>query len=215
MPKSDELVYSGFDRDYMVATKITREKPANGAVSTSSVDLEFKHILAKLNVKINLSSEYIGRQELKVNELKINGLAEEGYYVGKTDLTGWAITDTRYARDIKKDCSLTAQTNYNGYYWIETLMFPQEAPCKVLGVKPTATDMDDMYLYINYHIGKENYEAYYDFASIWLPTTAQVGDKYTFSQGNEYNLTITVGPEPIKFTASVSAWDPIEGEISF
>ncbi|MBO4561755.1 MAG: fimbrillin family protein [Bacteroidaceae bacterium] len=213
VPKSKDLSYAGFDRDYMVATKITRVKPANGSVATSQVDLAFKHILAKLNVKIVLSESYIGRQELVVNELKINGLAEKGYYVGNTDLTGWTITNDRYARDIKEDYSLTDETtNYDGYYWLETLMFPQEATCKVVGVKPTATGMDDMYLYINYHIGNENYVAYYDFASIWMDTPA-VDGKFNFAQGNEYNLTITVGPEPIKFKASVSEWTTINGSV--
>ena len=206
VPKSQNLSYCGFERDYMVASKIEKTK-ANNAL-TGEVDLEFKHILAKLNIKIKLGDSYIGSQELVVNELKVNGLYEEGYYEGNTDLSGWNVDPTKkYARDINADYSLTdATTNYSEYYWLETLMFPQTATCKVKGIQPTATGMDDMYLYINYHIGTENYEAYYDFAAIWK-ANAEVNDTFSFAQGNEYNLTITVGPEPIQFDASVAAWD--------
>lgn len=206
VPKSQQLSYCGFNRDYMVASKIEKTK-ANNAL-TGKVDLEFKHILAKLNIKIKLGDSYIGSQELVVNELKVNGLYKQGYYVGNTDLSGWIVDpDEKYARDIDADYSLTDETtNYSEYYWLETLMFPQTATCKVKGIQPTATGMDDMYLYINYHIGTENYEAYYDFAAIWK-ANAEVNDTFSFAQGNEYNLTITVGPEPIKFTASVVAWD--------
>ncbi|MBO7436241.1 MAG: fimbrillin family protein [Bacteroidaceae bacterium] len=205
VPKSQNLSYCGFNRDYMVASKITKTKASNAL--TGEVDLEFKHILAKLNIKIKLGDSYIGSQELVVNELKVNGLYKQGYYVGQTDLSGWNIDENeKYARDIDADYSLTAQTNYSDYYWLETLMFPQTATCKVTGIQPTATGMDDMYLYINYHIGTENYEAYYDFAAIWKANAA-VNDTFSFAQGNEYNLTITVGPEPIQFDASVSAWD--------
>ena len=210
VPKSKNLSYYGFDRDYMVAGKITR--PINN-VLTGLVELEFKHVLAKLNIKIKLGDEYIGKQELTVNELKINGLAQKGYYEGASDLTGWTITNDRYYRDIKENLSLTDKTtNYSEYYWLETLMFPQTATCKKVGAQPTATDLSDMYLYVNYHIGEENFEVYYDFASIWM-STATVNGTFAFAQGNEYNLTITLGPEPIKFDASVVVWAPVNKEL--
>jgi hypothetical protein len=199
----------------MVATKITRVKE-NNVLPSQKVDFVFKHILAKLNVKIKLGDSYIGGQDLIVNELKINGLAQKGYYVGQTDLTGWTITSDRYARDIKKDYSLTdedATKNFSDYYWLETLMFPQTATCKKTVVQSTSNGMTDMYLYINYHIGTENYEVYSDFASIWMNTPA-VDGTFDFVQGNEYNLTITLGPEPIKFDASVVQWATTEKSAS-
>ena len=211
VPKAKTLSYAGFNKDYMVATKITRTK-TNNTLPTEKVDFVFKHILAKLNVKIKLGDSYIGKQELVVNDLKIANLAEKGYYVGNTDLTGWTITNDRYNRDILADYSLTANTNYSDYYWLETLMFPQTATCKKTEVQSTSDGMTDMYLYIHYHIGNENYEAYYDFASIWMATPA-VDGTFSFTQGNEYNLTITLGPEPIKFDASVTIWDTTNEDI--
>ena len=200
------LSYSGFDKDYMLATKST--------ATTSDVQLNFHHILAKLNVKIVKADSYKGKQELKINELKIAGLAKEGYYVYNTNFTtkGWETNDT-YARDINANYSLTdVTTNYNNCFWLETLMFPQTTKCKATTAQSTATALTDMYLYIKYQIGSETYEAYYDFAKIWGATVVNdnsgddVTNSYTFVQGNEYTLTLTVGPDPIHFAAQVTQW---------
>ena len=262
------LTYSGFKKDYMLAEKSTAR--------TSDVMLNFHHILAKLNVKIVKDASYKGKQELKINELKIDGLAKEGYYAYNTNFTtkGWTTSDT-YARDIAADYSLTATTNYSGNYWIETLMFPQTATCQKGGAQPTATALTDMYLYIKYSIGTEVFEAYYDLAYVFdktlvytaaeaithnaaltgalnavdplgsntdayntamTPATPKTstdvlsedeaaaynakltdavaandikvsGSGFTFNQGSEYNLTLTVGPDPIHFDAVVTAWN--------
>lgn len=200
------LTYSGFSKDYMLAAK--------NSARTSDVTLVFNHILAKLNVKIVKADTYKGKQELKVNELKIAGLAKEGYYEYNTNFTtdSWHATGT-YARDITADYSLTAQTNYSGCYWLETLMFPQTTTCSILGAQPTATAMNDMYLYIKYQIGSETYEAYYDFAAIWKEN-AQVNDTFSFAQGSEYTLTLTVGPDPIHFAAQVTQWAQVESSLT-
>ena len=235
VPQAD-LSYSGFNKDYMLAAKNNSR--------TSDVVLEFHHILAKLNVKILLSDTYKGKQELKINELKIDGLAKQGYFVYNTDFVtkGWTTNDT-YARDIAADYSLTAETNYSENYWIETLMFPQVANCKAGGAQPSAADLEDMYIYIKYQIGSEVYEAYYDLAYVFdntkapvpavlyteededIPEGKEVGDvkedaipggNYEFKQGSEYTLTLTVGPEPIHFDAKVTPWaDQDEEENSF
>lgn len=200
------LTYSGFNKDYMLAAK--------NSARISDVTLVFNHILAKLNVKIVKADTYKGKQELKVNELKIAGLAKEGYYEYNTNFTtdSWHATGT-YARDITADYSLTAQTNYSGCYWLETLMFPQTTTCSILGAQSTATAMNDMYLYIKYQIGSETYEAYYDFAAIWKEN-AQVNDTFSFAQGSEYTLTLTVGPDPIHFAAQVTQWAQVEKDLT-
>ena len=201
------LTYSGFSKDYMLAAK--------NSARTSDVTLVFNHILAKLNVKIVKAATYKGKQELKVNELKNAGLAKEGYYEYNTNFTtdSWHATGT-YARDITADYSLTAQTNYSGCYWLETLMFPQTTTCSILGAQSTATAMNDMYLYIKYQIGSETYEAYYDFAAIWIGNTAAVNDEFSFAQGSEYTLTLTVGPDPIHFAAQVTQWAQVEKDLT-
>lgn len=266
------LTYSGFKKDYMLAEK--------SAARTSDVMLNFHHILSKLNVKIEKASSYVGKQELTINELKIDGLAKEGYYTYQTSLTtnGWTTGSTTYPLDVKADYSLTATTNYSGKYWIETLIFPQTATCMKGGVQSTATALTDKYLYVKYSIGTEIFEAYYDLAYVFDKTLVYTAaeaiaynaaldgalnhtdgltsaqataynaaiqpetDKaendvlseeeaaaynatlsgavaendlkapntgYTFNPGSQYNLTLTVGPEPIHFDATVSTWTDV------
>lgn len=228
------LTYSGFKKDYMIADK----KTVNLATTNTANDVQlvFHHILTKLNVKIQKSESYKAQQILKVNELKIANLAKEGYYTYSTSMTtnGWTATGT-YDIDINTEYPLAnGETNYNENYWIETLIFPQTTNCKAAGAQPTATDLTDLYLYIQYQIGSEVYNAYYDLAYVFdytlapqparlytaadqevMDGQAAVGDtkpavpggNFEFMPGSQYNLTITVGPEPIHFDASVTIWD--------
>ncbi len=229
-----ELTYSGFKKDYMIADK--KVVTPRGTVTTSDVQLVFHHILTKLNVKIQKSDNYMGQQILKVNELKISGLEKEGNFVYNTDMAtnGWSTQGT-YDIDINTPYALAnAETNYDKKYWIETLIFPQTTNCKAAGAQPTAVDLTDLYLYIQYQIGTEVYNAYYDLAYVFDPTTAPVeevlytaedaeviagtknvgdvkteavpGKDFEFKQGSQYNLTLTIGPDPIHFDAEVIEW---------
>ena len=231
-PKAD-LTYSGFKKDFMIAAKQTL-KPF-GSVTTTDVQLIFHHILTKLNVKIQKSENYKAQQPLKVNELKIARLAKDGYYTYNTNMAtnGWATSGT-YDIDINTAYALAnGDANYDKYYWIETLIFPQTINCKAGGAQPTATDLTGLYLYIQYQIGTEVYNSYYDLAYVFdytlapqparlytatdqevIDGQAQVGDTkpavpggdFEFKQGSQYNLTITVGPDPIHFDAEVFEW---------
>lgn len=203
------LIYSGFNKDYMIAEK--KVVTPTGAVTAQDVQLIFHHILSKLNVQIKKDPDYKGQQELKVNILKIANLKKTGYFEYKgsnaTDgmaVNGWT-TNGKYDINITTPYSLTATTNYNEYYWVENLIFPQSAQKKAAGAQPTAKDLSDIYLYIQYQIGDEVYNAYYDFADIWDSTLA-IDGKFEFKQGSQYNLTLTVGPKPIHFDAEVFEW---------
>ena len=229
-----ELTYSGFKKDYMIADK--KVLAPRGTVTTQDVQLVFHHILTKLNVMIQKSENYKSQQILKVNELKIAGLAKKGNFVYTTDMTtnGWTKAD-KYEIDINTPYALAnAETNYDKKYWIETLIFPQKTNCKAAGAQPTAADLKDLYLYIQYQIGTEVYNAYYDLAYVFDPTTAPVeevlytaedaeviagtknvgdvktaaeaGKDFEFKQGSQYNLTLTIGPDPIHFDAEVIEW---------
>lgn len=230
-PKA-ELTYSGFKKDFMIAEK--KFATPKGTVTTSDVQLVFHHILTKLNVKIQKSDNYKAQQVLKVNKLEVANLAKEGYYVYNTDMTtkGWTTSDT-YDIDIQTEYPLAnAETDYDKKYWIETLIFPQITKCDAAGSQPTANNITGLYLYIQYQIGTEVYNAYYDLAYVFDPTTAPVpatyyvqgdeipegkaigdikteaveGKNFEFKQGSQYNLTITVGPDPIHFDAEVFEW---------
>lgn len=238
-----ELTYSGFKKDFMIAEK--KFATPKGTVTTSDVQLVFHHILTKLNVKIQKSENYKAQQQvLKVNKLEVANLAKEGYYVYNTNMTtkGWTTSGTYPINIDTKYPLANAETNYDKKYWIETLIFPQTTTCMAAGAQPTADGLNGIYLYIQYQIGDEVYNAYYDLAYVFDPTTAPVaavlytaedeevinqeknvedvktpavpGKNFEFKQGSQYNLTMIVGPDPIYFEATVSAWDDVTKEIS-
>lgn len=234
------LAYSGFKKDYMIAEK--KVVAPKGVVTTQDVQLVFHHILTKLNVKVKKSDNYNGNQILKVNELKITNLTKESNFEFTTGMktNGWKNKsgvrtidiNTPYALDNGATAS-PAMTDYPDNYWIETLMFPQVTTCKAAGAQPTNEGLDGIYLYVQYQIGSELFNAYYDLAYVFDQTTAPQtiyytatdqevvnGDKtvddikdvipgtdFIFAQGSQYNLTLIIGPEPIHFETSVTAWD--------
>jgi len=193
--------YFGFNKDYMLADKSTTKNTV--------VTLNFHHILTKLNVKVTKQDTYLGASDLVVKEVKIANLKKTGYFAYNTNMTtnGWT-SDGTYNLVNTGDYSISAATNYSGYYWFQTLIFPQTLTCKAIAAKAEATDLTDRYLYVKYAIGAEVFEAYYDLANAFGKTT--VDETYEFAQGSEYTLNIKVGPEPIVFDATVTAWNVVD-----
>lgn len=190
-PKN-ELVYNGFKKDYMIAEK--KFATPKGTVTTTDVQLIFHHILTKLNVKIKKSDNYSGSQELKVNKLIIANLAKEANYVYSTDMAtdGWAKkANSTYDISIETAYSLANNENDENYpdnYWVETLIFPQTTNCKAAGTQPTSDGLTGIYLYIQYQIGDEIFNAYYDLAFVFDPTKAPIAaTAYTAAEAAAYN----------------------------
>ena len=206
---TNEKKYKGFSKDYMLADK-SESKFQN-------VQLVFHHILAKFNVKITLQDEYLGgSQDLTVTKLEVVNLENKGYfeYAGMTT-KGWKTKegehqylsfDTDYVIYSKDE----TKTKYSGYYWFQTLVFPQTLTCMAEGAQTEAPN--GKYLYIEYTIGTEVFKAYYDLAYVFdstlkTATNETAAGTYTFDQGSEYTLNILVGPAPIKFVATAATWN--------
>lgn len=212
----NEKRYFGFTKDYMLADK--------AATRNQLVTLTFHHILTKLNVKIFIQDSYKGKQEVTIRDLKIVGLENNGYFAYSTSMTsnGWTTkagtNNNTYDLEIPEDYPIknNATKNYSGYYWIQTLVFPQTLTCQSNEAQSNATGLDDKYLYIEYTIGSETFKAYYDLCYVF-DNTAVVADPgnsidattYPLAQGSEYTLNIKVGPDPIVFDAEVDPWDEV------
>ena len=200
--------YYGFNKDYMLADKSNTRN--------ERVTLNFHHILTKFNVKITLTSAYKGTQTFTIKNLTIAGLEDEGYFEYNTAMTknGWTtkdgstynLTDTTDYILKNVPANVADTTEYSGYYWFQTLIFPQTLTCDTVGAQTTAPA--SKYLYIEYNIGNEPFKAYYDLAYVFGCTqeTTDNKDKYELKQGSEYTINIKVGPDPIVFDANASAW---------
>ena len=202
---TNEKKYFVFTKDYMLAEK--------SDTKNQLVTLNFKHILTKLNIKITIQDTYKGIQSLTINKLEIAGLKKEGYY---TATDGWT-TNGSYSKDITADYCIANPanngTNYSGYYWFQTLVFPQTFTCASNEAQQNSQGLTQ-YLYIKYTIGTEIFEAYYDLTYAFN-NNAVVADQnqginattFELIKGTEYTLNIKVGPAPIVFDAVVDDWD--------
>lgn len=203
---TNDKKYFGFNKDYMLADK--------SVARNELVTLNFHHILTKFNVQITLTDTYTGMQPFTVKELDIVGLENDGYFVynnaGMT-ANGWT-TKSGFKYDFKLDQdfilknvpeSETDKTEYSGYYWIQTLIFPQTLTCAAPGALKEAPA--SKYLYIEYTIGDETFKAFYDLAYVFDNTLIE-GGTYDLEQGSEYTINIKVGPEPIVFDAKATKW---------
>ena len=211
---TQDKLYYDFNKDYMLADK--------SETKNQLVTLNFHHILTKFNVKITLQNTYTSTQTFTINNLKIVGLENKGYFQFNTNMAtnGWHTTDGEtynweFPHDyILKNVPATAedQTEYSGYYWLQTLIFPQTLTCKSNKAQSTSDGLTDKYLYVKYTIGSEAFEAYYDLTYVFNPDAKPVSNDvtvattYKLEQGSEYTLNIKVGPEPISFEAQASKW---------
>lgn len=203
---STELAFTGFDFDYMTAQSIEK---------VGSVALEFKHLLAKFNVRIRLDDAITTAQDVSVQKIEIHNLADKGYYTNESTapegaINGWSTTDksVSYVPAVNTAYSLNAADNYHNYYVLEQLIIPQTIKRPEAYKGPSINEFAEACIYVEYTIGTELFKSYTPISYIFATTASA----YTFKAGNQYTININVGPKPIYFTTSVSAWtDEVQG----
>lgn len=219
------LSYRTFQKDYMTATS-DENHSVSGA--SNAVSLVFTHELAKFNIKLVLDKTNVTTQQrVVVNEVKLLHIEGTSYYDNSMESetnykSGWYKPTTEldytvkgvgdntdgYQMNLDIDPATEGDQNYDGYFVMERLMIPQTATKAVeneVAVNAKATAFEEECVYVKYSIGSEPYEGYYALANLFLGNGT--GSSYDFLGGNEYTLTITVGPKPIYFSVSVTPWE--------
>jgi len=192
---------TGKDTDLMTATKFTR----NGAdKNVTDVSLEFKHILAKLNIAIAKDPTFDNVKVL-IKNVKISGLDDTGIYNEATSnaLSGWTASSTNadYALSWKnadgiellKGTGEGAEYEPGKFlYFIESLIMPQE-----IGVNAEK-------LTIDYTIVTGTKAENYNYILYFNDGEAKVFQN--FLERNNYTIFLTVRPNIITFDATTDAW---------
>lgn len=204
-----ELAYTGFKYDYMTAqSKETLDK----------VSLTFKHLLAKLNIRIKLDEDITTAQAVAVQKIAVHNLGDKAGYTNAEGegVTGWTVTEASadYVPAIASTdelvYALNGTTNYHNYYVMEQLIIPQTID-NAATTAPSLAELPEACIYVEYTIGEETFKSYTPLASIFNSSA----ETYTFKGGNQYTINITVGPAPIEFTAEVTPWaDAVEKELN-
>lgn len=187
----------GGDTDVMTSGKITR----NGADPVEDVNLEFKHILAKLNIAIAKDPTFDNVKVL-IRKVQVVGLDDNGTYYEGTSDTESAWTSTKVNNDYKLQWEnangielpgSTEEANGKKLYFIESLVMPQ------------SIEKDVEKLIIDYTIVTETREEKYNYE---LKFDDGQNNKVfeNFRERNNYTVSLTVRPNIITFDASATLW---------
>lgn len=190
----------GKDTDLMTSGKITR----NGASAVEDVNLNFKHILAKLNISIGKDAIFDNVKVL-IRDVKVTGLDDNGTYFEATsnNNSAWSssLKDADYKLSWEKaegfELPKTVTEGDNQVvqykYFIESLIMPQ------------TIEQETEKLTIDYTIVSGTNRENYNYV---LSLNDSLGNKVfeNFMESNNYTIKLTIKPNVIMFDASTDSW---------
>ncbi len=202
----------GEDLDLMISALNSQD----GASHSPKVNLLFRHILSKLNVKVAKSEALqnctVTIKEIKITGLKDNGSYNESSYVNNelSKVSGWtasySVTPSTYKLSYSSsDGQVLNNGTYSGeapdvvftagkpFFFIESLVMPQDIAD------------DQVKLTIDYTIQSGDYIEEYPYELDLYDIAAL----QKFFDGYNYTLNFTIDPDVIIFDAEVSTWDDI------
>ena len=198
-----------------------------GSSHTDDVILEFKHILAKLNVTV-AKAKILNDAEVYVRSMEIFKLNDNGKYAesaynntANPKVSGWSdisIKNSGYKLSYNSSDDGNAiikgklLSNYNTTddktvpnYFIESLVMPQTVPA--------TTSDDEAYLILKYTIITGSGGAAHAEDYTYRFKLADAFDR--FYDRCSYTLNFTINPDVITFDASVAAWDDVDADKTF
>lgn len=189
-------------KDLMIAA------PCEITTFNSNVNLEFNHILSRLNVtvKTTMGDDVVTLKEVAVMNMKKEGSFDESIVTGDDLKSGttarWGTTTGSI--DYKYDKAALIK-NADNQYVIQALVMPQSAEFETIKLDGTdVTHSSHPYIKIKYSVNEQDYEYYYNLATAF---TAAPHTNIAFNEGWENTLNIIIQPTEILFNAKVAKWD--------
>ena len=178
------------DQDWM----LDRSGQSMAGVNRNEVIFSMQHILSKICVRVRRSSAFMPDSILSINidSLKIGGFVSQGDFTQSLEDASivlapeWTPIDTlpRYTVTSAKHVSIPD----SAVYVLESLLIPQRVS-------------DDQYIRVWYNIGNEG--GYINH----MDNIFSLDELFTgFETGKNYVITVTIGPNPIRFDAGVQDW---------
>jgi len=182
------------------------------------VNLEFNHILSRLNVLVQKGTN-TQNSTVSLMELKVYGMMNKGSFNEKpNNLTSAQLeagTIARWATPVVDGTYVPSAITLNGVtttpqYVLETLIIPQNVEYQEIDASGSSTETEP-YVYIKYSIDGEEFFGYYNLAAAFNATADDAGTPedesiVPFNEGWQNNLTITINPAEIEFDAEVFNW---------
>lgn len=189
-------------KDLMIAA------PCEITTFNSNVDLDFNHILSRLNVtvKTTMGDNVVKLKEVAVMNMKKEGSFNESIVTGDELKSGTTArwTTTTGSIDYKYDKAAFIK-NADNQYAIQALVMPQSAEVEDINLDGSNTATSSYpYIKIKYSVNEQDYEYYYNLATAF---TAAPHKNIAFNEGWENTLNIIIQPTEILFNAKVAKWD--------
>lgn len=196
---------------------IAAPKAVAKAQFSSTVQLDFIHILSRLNVTIKKGT-VLDAQTVTMKSLTVNNL------LGKGDFSEATAADPAgtYSRWSNQS---TPITTYNAVsdtevttaakYVLQSLVIPQASAFEAVALDGTGVGTSSKpYLVITYEIwdgvhSAESFTAYYNLANAFGRTSGELA----FNEGWQNTLNITLNPDVIDFCATVAEWSTVEEDL--
>ncbi len=195
--------FKGAATDLMIANKETVERANFG----NDVQLDFMHILSRLNITVATSLNNVILKSLTVNGLGKTASFDESEVAdpsgGTYERWGSEVASVWTAGATTGSVTYTAladqPVNGTAKYVLEALVMPQAAVHEDIEIYETGTNP---YLTISYTINGEPFTASYNLAAAFGST----GVPLAFNEGWQNTLNINIAADNISFTGKVAQW---------
>lgn len=210
--------------DYMIASKCEYNNVATAA--SSSVQLDFNHILSRLNITVQKASKQDGDafktatvslEELSVHNMILSGSFDESTEITSGTLVGGTTIRWNTSSQNATSTSYTANTltvEENPQYVLQSLVIPQTVAYEEVKLDGTVNNSaignsNKPYIYIKYNIKSgdtdtgETFVRYINLAQAFGSNS----DEIAFNEGWQNTLHITIDADVISFKPEVYKWD--------
>ena len=204
------------DTDLMTSKKET----VNGANPVPDVNMEFKHILAKLNISIAKDPTF-DNVKVIIDSVKVVGLDDSGFYFEAT-----SNTNSNWRSSLKNAGYKLMWKNNSGFelpnsveqgdkhvaqprYFIESLVMPQPID---QNVEKVIVDYRIVSTNKNNEVRTEKYNYVLKLDDSETRVKVFGANNNYFLEKNNYTIKLTVKPNIITFDASTEVWTNKTGE---
>lgn len=207
---------TGADKDLMIAAPCSVAKATYNVADPAAVNLDFIHILSRLNIAVKATGNNIVLKALDVYGLKNKGTFNENATLDSDELVdgtykrwGTATLDGTYTLKgaLGSGLALTSTAVYTHEYLIMPQVQTNTKGCEGEGTAPA----DDAYIYLEYTVDGETFKTYYGLAQAFKIAK---NSSLAFNEGWQNTLTLTISPDAIVFTADAAAWGEGSGSSS-
>ena len=178
------------DIDWM----LDRTGQSMAGINHTEVTFNMQHILSKICVRVRRSTSFLpdSIMSISIDSLKIGSFISQGNFTQTMDDTPaalaaeWTLVDTlpRYTMTSAKNVSIPD----SAVYILESLLIPQQVSA-------------GQYIRVWYNIG--NTGGFINRFDNIFSLNELFG---SFETGKSYLITVTIGPDPIRFDAGVQDW---------